>query len=112
MIPINYILEMPALVGILFIIIGIIMFIFPPKKINMFYGYRTNRSMKHQKNWDFAQKYSSKLLALIGVALTVFSTLNIFFKLKDQTEMIVSTTLIIGSIIFLIVKTENKLKKL
>lgn len=112
MISLDYILEMPALVGVIFIIIGIIMLIFPPKKINMLYGYRTNRSMQNQKNWDFSQKYSAKLLALIGVALTCISALNIFLNLEEVAEMVVSTILIIGSIIFLVVKTENKLKKL
>lgn len=30
----------------------------PPKTINGGYGYRTSRSMRNQKAWDFAQVYS------------------------------------------------------
>ena len=40
--------------------------IWPPKKINMTYGYRTTRSMKSQSAWDFAQKYSAKWMTVLG----------------------------------------------
>lgn len=28
----------------------------PPRKVNTLFGYRTNRSMKNQETWDFAQR--------------------------------------------------------
>ena len=40
--------------------VAVAFWIWPPKKINMTYGYRTTRSMKSQSAWDFAQKYSAK----------------------------------------------------
>ena len=43
--------------------------IWPPKKINMTYGYRTTRSMKSQSAWDFAQKYSAKWMTVLGAYL-------------------------------------------
>ena len=53
----------------------------PPRKINSGFGYRTNRSMKNQDTWDFAQLYSGKvcwmtgwvmsLLVVLGQALTL-----------------------------------------
>ena len=53
----------------------------PPKEINMGNGYRTNRSMKNQETWDFAQLYCGKVwwkwgralipLAVVGQALTL-----------------------------------------
>ncbi|GAA5415293.1 hypothetical protein Pryu01_00317 [Paraliobacillus ryukyuensis] len=38
-----------------------------PHNINSLYGYRTKRSKKNQKLWDFAQKYSAKLLSIVGI---------------------------------------------
>ena len=53
----------------------------PPREINSGFGYRTERSMKNQGTWDFAQLYSGKvcwtwgwvmvLLAVFGQALTL-----------------------------------------
>ena len=53
----------------------------PPKEINMGNGYRTNRSMKNQDTWDFAQLYCGKVwwkwgrglipLAVVGQGLTL-----------------------------------------
>ena len=53
----------------------------PPREINSGFGYRTNRSMKNQDTWDFAQLYSGKvcwmtgwvmsLLVVLGQALTL-----------------------------------------
>jgi len=110
MISLDFLLEIPALVGIIFIITGIIMQVFPPKKINSLYGYRTNRSMQNQKKWDFSQKYSAKLLTILGIALVLISSLNIFFNIQGDLEKIISAILIIGAVIFLVIKTENKLK--
>ncbi|QRM87990.1 hypothetical protein FG167_01715 [Lacinutrix sp. WUR7] len=112
MIPLDFILEIPAVVGIIFIITGIIMQLFPPKKINPLYGYRTRSSMQNQQKWDFSQKYSAKLLTIIGVFLLLISTLNFFFNLQGDLEKTISAILIIGSVIFLVIKTENKLKNL
>jgi uncharacterized membrane protein len=110
MISLDFLLEIPALVGIIFIITGIIMQVFPPKKINSLYGYRTNRSMQNQKKWDFAQKYSAKLLTVFGLALVLISSLNTFLNIQGDLEKIISAILIIGSFIFLVIKTESKLK--
>ena len=50
------------LTGIILIIYGLIMMKFPPKEINLFFGYRTERARKNQEVWDFAQKYRRILL--------------------------------------------------
>ena len=46
--------------------VSVAFWIWPPKKINMTYGYRTTRSMKSQSAWDFAQKYSAKWMTVLG----------------------------------------------
>ena len=45
---------------------GFIMSKKPPKEINGLYGYRTPIAMKNQKNWDYAQVYSAKVMMKYG----------------------------------------------
>ncbi|TYB74408.1 SdpI family protein [Bizionia saleffrena] len=104
------ILPMPALVGVIFVLVGCIMHLFPPKKINPLYGYRTRRSMKNQEQWDFAQTYASKLLIFCGVTLTFISLLGFVLEVSHDIAAILSTLLIIGSIIPVLVKTEKAIK--
>ena len=97
--------------GIVFIITGFVMFKFPPKNINMLYGYRTTRSMKNQEQWDFSQKYSAKLLILCGVFLILTSNISLIITINNKAKLFISLALIFGSVIFLLFKTENELKK-
>ena len=69
--------QLPLLTGSIFIIAGFIMYRFPPKKINMFYGYRTMNSMKSQERWDFSQKYSAKELMKFGGIILPFCLLGL-----------------------------------
>lgn len=57
--------------GMLFAIGGLIFKIFPPKKINGVYGYRTNTSMKNQDTWNVAQKYSANSMIILGIVCVV-----------------------------------------
>ena len=41
----------------------------PPKKINSLHGYRTDRSMRDQQSWDFAQAYCGGLWKKTGKLL-------------------------------------------
>lgn len=97
--------------GIIFIITGFVMFKFPPKNINMLYGYRTTRSMKNQEQWGFSQKYSAKLLILCGVFLILTSNISLIITINNKAKLFISLALIFGSVIFLLFKTENELKK-
>lgn len=56
----------------------------PPRKINMVYGYRTTRSMKSQKTWDFAHRYIGNIWLFAGIPLCIISiVLLIAFKSYD-----------------------------
>ena len=60
---------------------GVVFWMYPPKKINEFYGYRTTRSRKSQEAWDFAQKYSAKMMTVLGlVALIVAAAARLFLN--------------------------------
>lgn len=58
-------LLIPAVI----IVFGLICKFRPPKKINSLYGYRTSRSMKSQKTWDYAHSRIGVLWPRIGIAL-------------------------------------------
>lgn len=67
---------------LLWMLMGLIFYLKPPKKINGLYGYRTTRSMKNQENWHFANKLAAKYMILITqVAFAV--ALLYFFLFKD-----------------------------
>src|SRR5688572_16208810 len=62
---------------LLWMLMGLIFYFRPPKKINGLYGYRTTRSMKNPENWHFANKLAPKYMFIIaqiafGIALLYF----------------------------------------
>jgi len=99
-------------VGFIFMLVGIIMYIFPPKKINGLYGYRTARSMENQKKWDFSQKYSAKIMVYIGFGMMVFSFTKTLFPFDKDETAIFGTVILLFSVILLLLIVENKLKKI
>jgi uncharacterized membrane protein len=98
--------QLPLLTGSIFIIAGFIMLRFPPKKINMFYGYRTISSMKSQERWDFSQKYSAKELMKFGGVILPFCLLG----LLDFPEKYVNIIVILA-VFVPILTTEIALRK-
>ena len=61
--------------ALILLVVGIVFWMCPPKKINGLYGYRTARSRKSQEAWDFAQRYSAKLITMFGLAALVVTAI-------------------------------------
>ena len=59
---------------------GAVFWACPPRQINEFYGYRTTRSRKSQASWDFAQRYSAKLLTIFGFAALIVAAAAHLFR--------------------------------
>jgi len=105
------------IIGIVFTIAAVIFKKFPPKKINMWYGYRTGLSIKNQETWEIAQEYSSKLMVIEGIILIIFGV--IFGVISAQMEnkvknviLFIFIVIIIPVIFFwLIASTEIYLRK-
>ena len=74
----NPLFLLPILVGPIFIIAGIVMILFPPKKINYLYGYRTKNSMKNIDRWNFAQNYSAKIMIFSGFFFSLTSLIGMY----------------------------------
>jgi uncharacterized membrane protein len=83
------------------------LFCFPSKKINGIYGYRTPSSMKNEKNWAIANKYSSKLLIGFGLLLLIIGAIS------KHILITLAFTVIFSLIIFVLVVLHYKgLRKL
>lgn len=108
----NYCNQMMLLMGLLFAVTGSIMYVFPPKKINSLYGYRTGSSMKNQQKWDFSQTYSAKLLFILGVVLIVVSFFKVVIKTSEETDVILGIALPLIGVITMIVLVEKALRKI
>lgn len=59
------------------LIAGLILKIFPPKKINALYGYRTRRAASSQATWDYAQRLCA--IVLLWYSLAEWAAIGIFF---------------------------------
>lgn len=99
------------LIGGVLIITAIITTLFPPKRINYFYGYRTAASMKNQQTWDLAQKYSTKKMFGLGLLLMAFSFLDAVIDINEVTSTGLGIGLMILGFIFMMITTERAIKK-
>lgn len=99
------------LVGIVLIILSLVMYKFPPKKINIFYGYRTAASMKSQQAWDFAQKNSTAKMFQLGVVMLAVSSLNLFVDISQGFATILGMAVMVLGIGFMIFQTEKAIKR-
>jgi len=65
----------PHLIGVLFIVIGLLQYYLPPKKINRWYGYRTPTARSSQKAWDEGNRYSAVYMIKAGFVVLIFGFL-------------------------------------
>ncbi|MFD2513643.1 SdpI family protein [Pontibacter locisalis] len=59
--------------GLLVLMIGFILYKWPPKRINWFWGFRTHYSMRNMENWQEGNRYYAKLILGIGVVSILIS---------------------------------------
>ena len=107
----NPLLNITIFGGGLLVLIGIITLVFPPKKINSLYGYRTSSSMKNQESWTFAQLYSSKELIKLGSVLVTCSSLNLIATFSNETNLTIGLSLLILIVILLFIRVESAIKQ-
>jgi uncharacterized membrane protein len=87
-----------------------------PKKINTYYGYRTERSMKNEETWIFAHRYFGKLWYRFSIILYIL-TIIWMLLLRDETVITITlygfllTTIQLGFMTYPILLTEKKLKE-
>ena len=75
------ILLIPVCLSFVLAIIALFFLLFPPKKINHYYGYRTPQAFRNQRAWDFAQRYSARLI-FVGELLCTIICGSIWFAVN------------------------------
>lgn len=100
--------QLLLIVGTVFLIAGGITYTFPPKKINVLYGYRTPSSMKNIERWNFAQQFSSVRMMQIGVAMMLMSGSKPLFQ--SGSEMVISLLVLFASVLFLFYSVEKAIR--
>lgn len=100
----------PNLTGLIFILAGLVTLIFPPKKINSLYGYRTPRSMKNIDNWQFAQRLSAQLI-IGGLGLLLTGIIGLLLNIEEAHINMMGFVMMIIVVIVLFFKTESAIKK-
>lgn len=108
---VEHCLLMNLLMGSIFFISGLISHFFPPKKINQWYGYRTTRSMKNQNNWDLAQQFSTQKMIKGSLVLILISFFKIVIATTETTEVWIGVLSSIAVVAYILLSTENELKK-
>ncbi len=106
----NSFLIIPIFTGPIIIIAGFVLLLFPPKKINGLYGYRTSSAMKSQTHWNFAQNYAAKEMIKIGIFLALTSLVGLFINGSKHLEMYTGLGLMVTAIIVLLIRVESKIK--
>ena len=86
-----------------------------PNHINIWYGYRTQRSMKNEDTWAFAHRHLGRTWMIVGAVLLVVSVIPMIAVLgKDEdTVSVVSLVILVVQLIPMIVSlipTEQALK--
>ena len=99
-----------VLCWLIYIITGLVVLRYPPKKINDFYGYRTSRSKKSQAHWDYAQKESSKYIIQSGYYCLLTCALFILFE-TGKAGIWIAIILTTLYPFISVIQTEKALKK-
>lgn len=99
------------LCGLVFFIMGGIMYKWPPKNINGLYGYRTGSSMQSQERWVFAQRFSAIQMMKAGGALILVSLILALLQVGIEVITTVGTVLLLACTGYLLFSTERALKK-
>ena len=110
-----YMLLTSLLIPVIMLVFGWIFRCRAPKKINVWYGYRTARSMKNEDTWVFAHQHIGRTWMIAGAVLLVISVIPMIAVCgkDDDTVSVVSLVLTVVQLIPLIVSlipTEQALK--
>ncbi|MGY3213631.1 SdpI family protein [Mucilaginibacter sp. HD30] len=109
----------PQVIGLFFLLIGIVTYYFPAKNITTWYGFKTPSSRNNQQTWDVANRFGSVFCIKAGVILVVGGILiNLLVSnmvMPNKTQPMLHIILFMGSGIFmgplLIVATEKHIDK-
>ena len=106
----------PHLIGLLFVLIGLLQKYLPPKKINRWYGYRTPTARTSQQTWDEGNRYSANYMIKAGLILLVvgfiINTLVILYADEGVQKLVTYFILFGGAMLVGILSTMRTEKHL
>lgn len=103
-------LGMPLFCESIFIIVGLVCYLFPPKNINDVYGSRTSSSMKNLEVWAFSQEYATIKIIQDGPIMPAVSCNSLFFAIKENQHLILGISSLLLCPIFIFNFTEKAIK--
>ncbi|MBC2458561.1 SdpI family protein [Clostridium beijerinckii] len=98
--------------SIVFLVVGIILKLWPPKEVNSFYGYRTSFSKKNNDVWKVANSYSGTMM-ILGAVISIIFSITITFLYGNNPGRS-NITCVMGSLIIVLISifyTEVHLRK-
>ena len=96
--------------GVLVAIIGLIGYLRPAKKINAWYGYRTNFSMKSQEIWDYSQPLAGKAIMVGGIILILTGILLTILPVGFDITPAIQAVFISFALIVPLAVVDNRLR--
>ena len=103
--PYIYVLSINGLL----LFLSLVFTAFPPKKINNFYGYRTQKSMLNEDIWGFSnKKFTTALIKYAAIGLLAAIVLASLGSGKINWQPMVIMLFSLGAAIL---KTEQEIKK-
>ena len=111
-----YMLLTSLLIPVIMLVFGWIFHRQAPKKINVWYGYRSARSMKNEDTWVFAHQHIGRTWMLVGAVVLVISVIPMIavYGKDDDTVSVVSLVLLFVQMLPMImslIPTERALKR-
>lgn len=101
----------PVLPGALFLALGSLVSRHPPRKLNIYYGYRTRRSMLNQDTWTVANQFSTQLMIRVAKPCILLGVIcACFIPFPAITIVAAGATLVMVAVILWL--TERRLTSL
>tara|TARA_B100001115_G_C15840160_1_gene420988 strand:+ start:841 stop:1194 length:354 start_codon:yes stop_codon:yes gene_type:complete len=93
-------------------LVALITKLFPARKPNSLYGYRTDRSMRNRRNWNYAQSLLPKMFFRIGLYHILLAALwSLLPPLNDNMGIMIFGLVLLVAFGFELYRSEHKLKK-
>ena len=101
----------PVLSGAVFVLAGLALLRWPPRKINALYGYRTRASMVDQRRWDLAQRVSGREFVLWGGLCIPAGALGLVVEVHPLVGVLLAFVPVLGVCALAMLRTERALKR-
>ena len=103
-----------VLTGSCFLLVGILMMIFPSKEINSFFGYRSKRSKFNKQKWDLAQRYSSRRLIESGFLMLTFCLVSqvLNMEIVFWMQIAMAAFAVVFTFVNVLFRTEFQLRRM